>query len=1005
MRMALRGLLRCGWALLALLILSTGAFGQAVVPREFVQGELVVSVRQGTPRAEVEALAASVNARIVSYLGVVDHERTMDAYHLRMTAPGTPDNVTRDAAAKLRLDRRVRFAGVNRLMKWLDITPNDPRYGEQWHLRLLRMPQAWEVEKGKDTVTVAVLDSGVDADHPDLASRLLPGRNTDLDNTDLTDNAPHGTHVIGIIAAATNNNLGVAGVTFEGVRVLPVKIGDAPSIVAAIKGLNFAEQQGAKVVNISFGGPDQDDNPNLDDPFNAAILRLARKGVVFSISAGNDGPGAPPTNPANMANAHPNIFCVAACGPDKEIAAYSSQRDYTTITAPGGNDLGGQTSRQILSTLPNDTYGFAQGTSMAAPAFAGVVAVLLSIPGVTPEELREAVISTADRSTAGAVPNRRFGWGIVDAYAAAQAVGISVTVVAPEGTGGKASAGGLPREPEPIETLRPLIQVRVRQVIVPDLTLKIDDQPVTITTDMITNITGYGTDPDGNTVPNRYDVVFFRDLSPGRHKITVTGRNPGPPERVVTDTRLFEIVPRLVAPGRSLISIPYFQDGVSPETYFGRDFRLARWVPQLERYAFYTPSGGDAGASFTPPGAEPHPIGGTPKPPLGLAFWADLDAGTPILTKGQPVSDQPFVIPLRGNSGTSDGRFITWHMIGNPFPFDVPFNTLLVDAPEGRISIRDAVDRGYLLPNLYVYDGAFGYTFKTLPDGVLKEWTGHWIGATTTADLDLIVPPVTATRAAALAPSRAPSAEGGWVLRLSASVRGLRDSFNFIGTASRAVDGYDLNDVPKPPVMSPFVSLGIHNESWGRRAGLYAQDLRAPGGQKAWSVLVNTDQPDSTVTVSWDSVRSLPRTVKLTLKDEATGQVIDMRARSSFTFNSGSTPGPRRLVVASSQASGNALRISNLTVQPSGGRASGATSIAFTLSADATYEVRVLSATGRHVGTVATRAAGAGDVRTVWNGKDAAGRSVPAGTYVVQVRAFGPDGESVRVIQPFAVLR
>jgi flagellar hook assembly protein FlgD len=79
--------------------------------------------------------------------------------------------------------------------------------------------------------------------------------------------------------------------------------------------------------------------------------------------------------------------------------------------------------------------------------------------------------------------------------------------------------------------------------------------------------------------------------------------------------------------------------------------------------------------------------------------------------------------------------------------------------------------------------------------------------------------------------------------------------------------------------------------------------------------------------------------------------------------------------------------------------------IGFTLTGDATYEVKILSAVGASLGTIATRASSAGDVQVMWNGKDSAGRSVPAGTYIVQIRATGPDGESVKAIQPFSVLR
>jgi hypothetical protein len=159
------------------------------------------------------------------------------------------------------------------------------------------------------------------------------------------------------------------------------------------------------------------------------------------------------------------------------------------------------------------------------------------------------------------------------------------------------------------------------------------------------------------------------------------------------------------------------------------------------------------------------------------------------------------------------------------------------------------------------------------------------------------------------------------------------------------------------------------------------------------------------VSVTWDSAHSLPRNVKLTIKDETSNQVYDMRTRSGLTFNSGSTAGGRHFVISAAPATGFATRISNVVVQPSTNRSVGSTQISFSLSSDATYEVKVLSATGQSLGTIATRAAPAGDVRLVWNGKDSAGRSVAAGTYIVQIRATGSDGESVKFIQPFAVFR
>src|ERR1041384_3131793 len=108
-------------------------------------------------------------------------------------------------------------------------------------------------------------------------------------------------------------------------------------------------------------------------------------------------------------------------------------------------------------------------------------------------------------------------------------------------------------------------------------------------------------------------------------------------------------------------------------------------------------------------------------------------------------------------------------MVGDPFNFDVPFNSLLVDTPQGRMTIASAVDRGLILPNIYSYDGSNGYTFRTLPDGALKAWQGHGIGGLTTSSIALVVPPVRATRGVSNV-SRSTLGDG-WTVKLAASLK------------------------------------------------------------------------------------------------------------------------------------------------------------------------------------------------------------------------------------------
>jgi subtilisin family serine protease len=984
---------------LALLVLGgkAGAAGGAA----FVPGDVLVWAQSGTSPNAVTSAGAEANCEFVRACLMAD------VYLLRVkTAAGVAPTVqqTEDAIAALKQKNIFRWVGPNTIYYPLDTTPNDPRYREQWHLPLMNLPQAWDIQKGSADVVVAVIDTGVDTTHPDLKDRLLPGFNSSGTGAtdDPTDTNGHGTHVSGIIAATTNNGVGVAGVTYEGVKVLPIKAGDGGFTAAAlVDALTFAQSKGAAVINMSLGGPAQSDTPPAQlAPHEAKIVELAKAGIVFSLAAGNSfTDGNPPFSPAYLAQLHPNIICVAACDRMKKQAPYSEARPYTTISAPGGDTSGGDAGG-VLSTylMSSGGYAFEQGTSMAAPNAAGVIALLLSA-GATAGDIKEALTSTADHSMLTKVPDNAYGYGVVDAYAALLKVGVSVTVLEPDGTGGKASQGGVARNPDPVETMRPVMRVAVSQIPPTSVTIKVNGQLVTTWT--VENVTRSITDSEGNSVPVTYEAVIRgMDLPAGQNVIEVTGVKTGPPDRVVTDTRKFIIQPRQIAAGRSLISIPYYEEGVVPESYFGVTFRLARWLPLEGRYAIYDPMiGGDPGASFAPPDTRPRPEGDTAAPyPVGLAYWADTESVKPVLTKGQPMPMKPFIIPLRGRG--SLGITVNWNMIGCPFPFDVPFNAVLVDTPEGRLSIGAAVDRGYLLPNIYSYDGATGYTFRTLPDGALRAWEGHWVGVTSVADIALVVPPVRTSRAdtASVQPER-----NGWKIRLAATGSGQNDTFNFIGVSASAADGQDLTDVAKPPMPSPSVTLGIRSADG--RAGLLAQDMRATGGTKSWDIVVSTDVPNSDVTVRWSSVGSWPRNAKLLWTDVATGQTVDMRTRSSMRFQSGPEPTPRVFRVVAVPATGTATRISNVSVRTGATRATGTVQVGFTLSNAATCEVKVLGADGRNVCTVSSRAAQAGDVNLVWSGRDSGGRSVPAGTYLMQIRAIGSDGEVVRVIQPFALVR
>ena len=240
---------------------------------------------------------------------------------------------------------------------------SEPYMSEQWGIDAVKAAASWSVTKGAG-VTVAVVDTGVDARHEDLAGQVLTG-------VDLSGRTPvvgggidpngHGTHVAGIIAAA-DNGVGGVGVAPEA-KILPVRVLDKDGAGYAsdvAEGIIYAVDHGALVINLSLGGP----IPSSAQ--EAAIEYAVQKGVTVLAAAGNSGPGAAPEYPAAL----PGVIAVAATTPEDQAASFSTRGAYVDIAAPG---------TMILSSLPGDDYAYESGTSMATPFAAGVAALVRAV--------------------------------------------------------------------------------------------------------------------------------------------------------------------------------------------------------------------------------------------------------------------------------------------------------------------------------------------------------------------------------------------------------------------------------------------------------------------------------------------------------------------------------------------------------------------------------------------------------------------------------------------------
>jgi serine protease len=268
-----------------------------------------------------------------------------------------------------------------------DATPSDPAVGSQWGLTAINAPQGWNVARGTGQTVVAVIDTGVDLTHPDLAANLwrnpgeIAGNGHDDDGNGYTDdvsgwdfagndNTPtdergHGTHVAGIIGAVGNNGVGGSGVAWT-TRIMSLKIFDANgrgSTLGGARAIDYAVRNGAKIINCSWGGS------GADPELAAAIARAQTAGVIVVTSAGNDG-RSNDTNaefPANYARTYDNLVAVAATS-QSGLANWSNfGTGSVALAAPGTS---------IVSTARGGGTTTKSGTSMAAPFVSGALAVL-----------------------------------------------------------------------------------------------------------------------------------------------------------------------------------------------------------------------------------------------------------------------------------------------------------------------------------------------------------------------------------------------------------------------------------------------------------------------------------------------------------------------------------------------------------------------------------------------------------------------------------------------------
>ena len=329
-------------------------------------------------RAELEALLARHQATILR----------AEAHHALIASEAPLEALI----AALCAEPGVRYAEPNLVAK-VALTPNDP-FQAVTGSQSPELERAWDVTTGSPAVVVAVLDTGVDGQHPDLRNRLVPGFDFVNNTAQLSDDNGHGTAMCGIVAAEGQNNEGVVGVAFDA-RVMPVKVADSlgqASVADVVAGIDFAIANNAQVINLSMGAPVG--SQALQDAINRALAA----GVVVVAAAGND-----PVHHEAYPAAYDGVLSVTSLGREGKLGFDAALAE--------GVDLGA-VGEEIVTTLPGEVYGFVTGSSAASAYASGVAALCISrTPTLRGDQvaqiLREGQVEIPELAPAGTT--YRFG--------------------------------------------------------------------------------------------------------------------------------------------------------------------------------------------------------------------------------------------------------------------------------------------------------------------------------------------------------------------------------------------------------------------------------------------------------------------------------------------------------------------------------------------------------------------------------------------------------------------
>jgi thermitase len=377
-------------------LIFTASFGLVHAgPVGVVKGRILLKAKREAGPDAVASAARGFGATVVDQIPGLG----VSILHL-------PDRAWKGALEGLQRNPLIEFAEPDYILE-LDGIANDPYFSSQWHLSKIQANTAWDTTVGSSSITIAILDTGVEGSHPDLASKLVSGWNFYNGNSDTSDVHGHGTAVAGTAAAASNNGVGVAGVAW-GCKIMPIRISDPEGYAydsTIAKALNWAADNGARVANISF-------RASNSSTVKTAAQYFQSKGGVVVISSGNEGLFDSTTD-------NPYVLTVSATDSTDAVTSWSNTGNNVDLAAPG---------LYILTTATGGSYASWSGTSFSAPVVAGAAALVLSAqPALTGAQAADALKKSAD-DLGSAGFDTKYGWGRVNVN---KAVALALTTPVP----------------------------------------------------------------------------------------------------------------------------------------------------------------------------------------------------------------------------------------------------------------------------------------------------------------------------------------------------------------------------------------------------------------------------------------------------------------------------------------------------------------------------------------------------------------------------------------------